>query len=680
MTAFFNTHHASVGAWASLTFGSDTSGVSIDHQNPIRKESGAMLFGYTNPQETQSLVFAQSQRAYRDWNPIPFAQVQRTLTPAVDLYQAGKLQVKVYTPYCALPDPQKGPMPASSCLPGVLMDITLDNTAGQQESTLFWGLQYRDAKRINCFSTDSMLGYAYGDQWGFAAEKTEGAFLVQGGNALQLLQQGKEQRHPSGPAFLGLRVQTGKVGTLTITWAVHESFGSSGALETTYYYHRFFKNLEASMAGVLQHGDIIRRQSEEADAEFLCADKKRYELFSQAIRAYYASSQLLEDARGQLHWNIGEGAYLWRNTLDLCADHMIWELKRNPWVLRSLMDEYIAHYAYHDTVTFPDRQGEYPGGISFAHDMGCFFNYAPHGQSAYERENATRDGFYYYMTTDQLMNGIYCICGYTLWTGDDAWLAGKTGLLAEFMTSLENRDAPRVQERTGLLKATTTKGGACQLESTTYDSLDHALLDACGNVYIFIKAWCSLHLIQRCALRLGQEDVARRASCMLEKCRVAAAQFQSETHPWLKANALRDVPGAVSAAIEPLTVPFLLGALRECDEPQLFDLLRCHGLACLQEGVCLDAVSGGLRLSSNSCNAWTSKVMLTLYAMENALHIPVPASVEQELVGWMQQVAKEVTVSDQINVRDRSIIGGLYYPRAVTAAVWMTAASGGQSV
>ena len=45
MTAFFNTHHASVGAWASLTFGSDTSGVSIDHQDPIRKESGAMLFG-----------------------------------------------------------------------------------------------------------------------------------------------------------------------------------------------------------------------------------------------------------------------------------------------------------------------------------------------------------------------------------------------------------------------------------------------------------------------------------------------------------------------------------------------------------------------------------------------------------------------------------------------------------
>ena len=44
-------------------------------------------------------------------------------------------------------------------------------------------------------------------------------------------------------------------------------------------------------------------------------------------------------------------------------------------------------------------------GLSFTHDMGCYFSYSEYGYSAYERENDSRSGFYFYMTTEQLLNG-----------------------------------------------------------------------------------------------------------------------------------------------------------------------------------------------------------------------------------------------------------------------------------
>ena len=85
-------------------------------------------------------------------------------------------------------------------------------------------------------------------------------------------------------------------------------------------------------------------------------------------------------------------------------------------------DQFIEEYSYTDRVRFPGREGLYEGGISFAHDMGCYFTYSRRGQSAYERSNDSRNGFYFHMTTEELLNGIYCMAGYALKTGDAAWL------------------------------------------------------------------------------------------------------------------------------------------------------------------------------------------------------------------------------------------------------------------
>lgn len=690
----FNTHHAPAGAWSSLTFGAPEIGISIDLQEPNVKKSGSLLVGMANSKGIRTVGFAERPQAPRTEltaegdkenkkvteakpaNPFGFfapEEITRTLTPSCDTFAAGPVSFTVYTPYAEMPDPEKGEIPMLSCLPGLVMDITVDNRGESEDATAFFGLKYADMKRVSALESNGLCTIRYRNDWMFAAQTASGAYLVRGLDTPELLKSGTAFVHQNGPVFLCLPVPAGEVKTLTVAWGVFAKDGSNGARRSHYYYNRYFSNVDETAAAVLQHADELRALAKKTDEELMNPqqDPKRRELFCQAVRGYYASSQLLEDTDGRVRWNLCEGAYLWRNTMDLCADHIAWELRRNPWVVRCLMNEFIEDYSYEDRVTFPGKPGDYPGGISFTHDMGCYFTYSPHGYSAYERPNATRNGFYFYMTTEELLNGIYCLAGYALQTGDTKWLNSHRDLLAKLMDSLENRDAPTPEERNGVLKASSTRGGTCGLESTTYDALDHSLLEAAGNLYVFIKTWCALGLLSRCCQAVGDEATAQRAQAMLEKCRASSRLFQTEGSDLLKANAYQAIPGAVSAAAEPLSVPYMLGVLDEKDEPLLFELLRAHCKACLQPGVCTDAVSGGLRLSSTSRNTWPSKAVLTAYAMEQALGLTLPQGMVEEIIGWAQVSAREVTISDQVLCDTRQVVGGPYYPRIVTAALWL---------
>ncbi|MBQ2956592.1 MAG: hypothetical protein IJE08_09045 [Clostridia bacterium] len=693
-SAFFNTHHSPVGAWASLTFGAPDLGMSIDLQDPIVKKSGFMMAGMANERGIRSIGFIdmpkashidlksegtlESERARAERTRAMFGfcgeeEISRVLTPSKDIFTAGNITFTVYTPYDELPDPDKGEIPAIACLPGILMDVTVDNTDGDLPCTAFFGMGLSDAKRSHSFEENGLVGHRHKGEWAFAAREADGAYLVRGLDAVAHLKNGTRGVHQNGPAFLCIAVPAGEKRTLTLTWSVYAREGSSGTWNCTYYYNRFFGNLLEGAKAVLDAQDALRAISEKVDGELLRAgqDEARVGLFCQAVRSYYASSQLLLDEENRVRWNVGEGAYVWRNTIDLCADHITWELRRNPWIVRSLMDEFIDYYSYTDTVTFAGIEGEYPGGVSFTHDMGCYFDYSPVGYSDYEHSNETTRGFYFYMTTEELLNGIYCMAGYALHTGDREWMMKRKDLLPALMESLENRDGFNDEMRNGVLKASSTRGGKCGLESTTYDALDHSLLEAAGNLYVYIKTWCSLILLKKCCALIGDAETAARADRMLDKCRASVKLFRTDAQPWLKANAYRDLPGAVSAAAEPLSVPHMLGALDENTDPVLTALLREHSLACLEKGVCRDAESGGLRLSSTSRNTWTSKVVLTLYAIERVLGLELPEGMAQETINWGHVSARETTVSDQIYADTRQVLGGLYYPRIVTTSLWL---------
>ena len=688
----FNTHHAPVGAWASLTFGDPQTGVSFDLQDPAVKNDGILLAGCASSKGLRSIGFLEmpktggaeltaeggaelsKAKAMRDlYGVVEDGEITRTLTPSKDTFCAGNIRFTTYTPYDALPDPKNGPIPMDTCLPGILMDVTVDNTAGEEACVAFLGVKLNVAKRAYSMQTGDLITFAFRNDWTFAAKASEGVFMTRGGKALASFRTEAYEIHQNGPAFFCTRVPAGQVRTLTVCWSVCAHEGSCGRKKTGYYYNRWFSDPLQAAQAILDGAHTLRERAERVDAELLRTGQQpaRVALFCQAVRAYYASTQLLEDETGKVCWNVSEGGYLWRNTMDLCADHIVWELRRNPWVVRELMDEFISTYSYTDRVCFDGLPGDYPGGISFTHDMGCYFHYSRPGYSDYERFNDSEKGFYFYMTTEELLNGIYCMAGYCLHTGDMGWLKGHADLLPRLMDSLENRDAPFPEQRNGILKAATTRGGACGLESTTYDALDHSLLKAAGNLYVFIKTWCSLVLLKKLCAMVGDGETESRAEAMRLKCIASAEVFHTDSQPWLRANAYDPIPGAVSAAAEPLAIPHMLGVLSETLEPELVQLLRSHSIACLQKGVCLDAVSGGLRLSSTSRNTWPSKSVLTVYAMERVLGLTMPEGMVQEIVGWAQVSAREVTICDQILCDTREAVGAPYYPRVVTAALWL---------
>lgn len=645
-------------------------GLSIDFEDPKIKDTASLLVGKVNNGEITSICFSQDNNLKASYGAVSNDKINRVLTAAKDTYSCGNISFTIYTPHLSIPDPKKYPIDDIHCIPGILMDVTVDNTSNDKDITAFFGINLNDSKRAYSHSDDSVHVLRHKDSWEFCAINTPGSYMLRGIDTIKQLENNQSVLHQNGASFICLNVPTGEIGTITVSWSVYTTTGSNGEIETDYYYSRIFNDLRQVSLTMHKYADEIRSKASAINAEY-GDNTLRKELFYQGLRGYYASSQLLIDKNNEIHWSIAEGGYLWRNTMDLCADHIAWELKHNPWVVRSLMDDFINYYTYTDQVTFSSYPGTYPGGISFTHDMGCYFTYSKKGYSAYERENDTKDGFYFYMTIEELLNGIYCICSYVLTTKDTEWLKQYPTLLDDLMTSLENRDAPTEADRNGILKAQTLRGGKCNLESTTYDALDHSLLDASGNIYIFIKTWCALTMLEKCSELVGNVDVLNRAKDMHSKCISSSSLFENDENSWLKANAYKDIPGAVIAAIEPLAIPYTLGILNINTEPSLIELTKKHLAACMQKGVCIDSVSGNLRLSSTSTNTWPSKSVLTVFVANKVLDTEIPQSIVEGIIDWAQVSASKTTISDQINSETLEVVGAPYYPRIVTAYLWI---------
>ena len=98
-------------------------------------------------------------------------------------------------------------------------------------------------------------------------------------------------------------------------------------------------------------------------------------MFSQAVHSYYGSTELLETDGAPL-WAVNEGEYRMLNTFDLTVDQLYFEMKLNPWTVRNELDWFVKRYSYTDKVRFPGKAAEYPGGLSFTHDMGVANHFA----------------------------------------------------------------------------------------------------------------------------------------------------------------------------------------------------------------------------------------------------------------------------------------------------------------
>jgi hypothetical protein len=682
----FATHHAPPGANASLTLGAAGRGFSIDHErNQPGADDGDWLVAWGHgPGTVRYLPFAagmhgldqetaQMQAATADapdtiadrWRPVPVAQVARTLSPACDTFAAGPLAFRIWSPCPRIPEPRSADDLRPWCLPAIWLEVELDNTGVDRDATVFLGLRWRNAGRMRplAWGAPDLAGVALGERWALAAAVADGAFTIRDGSVAGAVEDGRAVVRMSGlEGGIALRVPAGARRTLRacMVW-LHHGPATQG-LATTYAFQHFWADLPAVCRTALAEAPARLAAAAADDAELLarCAGRSWLAAFlGQAVRGYAANTQLLLDRDGGVHWCVLEGQYWWRNTLDLAADHVAWELDRHPWVLARIMADHAARHAYRDRIRLPGETGfPHAGGLSFAHDQGNMTQYAPEGTSGYERAGVR--GCYSFMTVEQLLNGIYVLAA-AAHGGHPA----PPELWRDLLASLLVRDHPDPARRTGILVAESDRVGDAGAEITTYDALDHSLMAASGSVYIGLKGLCAALLIAR------HGDPATAAAARAWAARAAAAWNARMVDGRYPANA-RDgaVTSRVLAALDPFAVPLHLGLGDELAVlPGLRDGLARHARTCLAEG-CRHA-SGGLRLSSTADMTWPSKVVLCLRVLEwlgwDLDRDETPAL--RELLRWSQVLAAHGTIADQVRLDRDAIVGGAYYPRMVSAAL-----------
>ncbi|HEX3048935.1 MAG TPA: hypothetical protein VHY08_29580, partial [Bacillota bacterium] len=298
--------------------------------------------------------------------------------------------------------------------------------------------------------------------------------------------------------------------------------------------------------------------------------------------------------------------------------------------------------------------------------------YTPPGIGGYEKSNSEH---YQFMTTEELLNGVYCLSAYGLATKDLLWMRRRRDIAVQLLQSMENRDHHLPGQRNGILKGESLQCGERGREITTYDALDPALKDTMGNLYIVVKTLGASLLLDAFFIQIGDHETANRAQEMVDKTVKAFEDFFDHHGHYLKANLYSKAESKVIAAIEPLAILIFLGlkvALHSY--PKLMDLFRKHIVACLKVGAGIDTATGGLRLSSTSNNTWVSKVVLCEYVLRELFQIDLKSEypgVFQELIRWARQSAAETTISDQIHSDTRRVVGASYYPRPITASIWV---------
>ena len=693
-TELFMTHHAPMGAWSSLTFGLPGGGVGVDMEGLAVQPSGSLIVGCSHgPGQSITLPFfsfdttkdyegqlARPAKAASidNWKLVSANQMIRTLTPATDEFAGEGIRLRITTPRAPISSAGIGDN-FMAMLPALLVEVEIDNSEQSTPATGFIGLAYQGRGRIRPidWSDSGLVGIAYSDAWALAALPAPDVFTIRSGAVASAVEAGRGTIHPGGnQGGIGFRVAPHSKKTLTAVFAFYRAGNAvAQGMKSSYAYTAKWNSVEQVAHAALNAADRLREWAKTFNERVAPgnSDPRLCEMLAQASQGYYANTSLIRDDNGALHWNVCEGQFGWRNTLDLAADHLPFELTAHPWVTGNVIDGFIDSYSYRDKVRFDgETTAEHPGGISFTHDQGNYTAYSPPGTSGYEQPN--REGVYSAMTTEELLNGIYCAAAYALKGENPDWRHRRLSVAREMITSMENREHFDPARRDGILRAQSDRVGTGK-EITTYDALDNTLQNSRGNVYIVVKTWCAAIMLESWFKAEGDEKEAKRCAALAQRTANSLSKSYSPERQAFPANLLEGGNALVMAALDPLAVPLFCDLGEQLNRfPELLAQLRLQAKTGLKPGNCSDATTGGLKLTSTSVNTWPSKVALTL-AVAGWLEHQAPKDVSpnafNQLSKWMQQSANRLTVSDQINVSTGMTIGGSYYPRLVTVEMLM---------
>ncbi|WP_428938054.1 glycoside hydrolase family 52 protein [Fontivita pretiosa] len=677
-------------------------------------------------------------------------QIRRHYGWATDRWVTQGLEFTIYTPFGAIPDPDRASPDElrSALFPGVIARLEIDNKQGTTTRTGFIAIRFHDpgVRHLQLGQEESRyVGFALRDQLGVAGWLNTDGGMDEG-------QRGASRRERRAFLFcrwtpdeglrepvphllgtcpgIGFEVPPGSCGSLFLAFGCYLAGTVTTRLQGRYLYTRCFGSLE----DVLNHGlsnayHDLRHQAERLDQKLLNSglSPDQQFLIAHATRSYYGSTQLLE-VGGQPFWVVNEGEYCMMNTLDLAVDHVFWELKHNPWVVRNLLDNFVRYYSYHDQVkrydrvtgvppvpdapenrnpdpsTDPQSQHERdardsaeafslaPGGISFCHDMGVHNNFSPFGHSSYELPNLK--GCFSYMTQEQLCNWILTAACYVARTGDRQWAQKNRPIILACLRSMQAR---RGKDPGDWMRYDSSR---CQSgsEITTYDSLDESLGQARDNLYIAVKRWAAYAGLRLLSCMGADDDrlIADEAGRELEHLPRILKDLAGED-PVLPAVLDPRSPGyrsRILPAAEPLVYLLYWSSCEPAREAfggaataanlgieqtrSLVDVLKQHTLAILNDPQRRNLFpDGGIRLSSTSNNSWMSKIAIFQHVAREVFHLDddpktreLFARADAAHVKWQTEGESAYwACSDQM-------VNGVakasrYYPRIITTALWL---------
>jgi len=692
---FFNTQHSPIGAFASFTLGARGAkgGFGLELGRPADQSVYIALESAETPGRFEALPFyediedeslrfdveGEGTQARVELTRFADEAIARTLSPVRDEWAAGDLRFVIHTPAGSAPDPAHASREAQELAyaPALAVELTLDNTRGATPRRFLFGFQANDIARgiRRLDETAPVAGIGCGSWLGIAT-RAAGVWSGLGFTPEGILSETLEANRTFGIGNVALLVGSVPAGErVTIPFAVAFFRGGivTTGLEASYFYTRFFRNLEAVALYALDSFEALRARGDALGERVEAAglNPSRHFMLSQAVQSYYGSTEFL-DADGVPFWIVNEGEYRMMNTFDLTVDQLYFELRLNPWTVRNELDWFIRRYSYTEGARLPGDPKEYPGGLSFTHDMGNLNHFTRPGHSVYEKEGI--EGCFSHMTHEELVNWLFCALAYERRTGDAPWLRDTLDVFHRCFESLLNRDHPDPARRDGLMSADSARcrGGS---EITTYDSLDISLGQARNNLYLAVKCWGVYVGLHALFTRLG--DTARAGEAREQAARAAGTIAASADGEGLLPAVLHEnVSSRIIPAIEGLALPLELG-LGEALSPEgeygaLIRALRTHLHGVLREGVCLFA-DGAWKISSTSDNSWLSKIYLCQHVAERVLGGVDPEAMRRADAAheaWLRDPDNHYWAwSDQIVAGVAR--GSKYYPRGVTSVLWL---------
>lgn len=694
----FHTQHAPFGAFASFTLGLVGGQGGFGHAlaGPAKQNvyvgvrqaptlPWRMLPFFTPPRSLAAdyLATAQDTAATRasDFEILHPPKYGRSLGWASDRWLIGPLVFKLCTPFEKVPDPATMDRATARLhlAPVVCGFLEYDNTHSDEPVELLFGLGAPDGP-WRPLEGDGVAarGFAFGRTFAYATAPSPEVTARQAFSPFRTEYRDETGGHRLGnESALLFTVPAKQKRTYPLVFAFFNEGKITTGLSCEYLYTRHFADLEDALAHGFAHHAHYVELANRRDAELFASKLSRDQQFLllQSTHSYHASTQLLAH-EGKPLWCVNEGEYRMMNTFDLTVDHLFWELEWHPWSVRNALELFVDRYSYRDRIRTPDGR-VLEGGLSFTHDMGVNNQFSPKEWSSYECRDL--HGCFSHMTMEQLLNWVLCAVCYADKTGDYAWLTKHRATLDACVESMHRRDDADPAKRDGMLKCDSSRCGPHGAEITTYDSLDVSLGQARNNLYLAVKTLGAWTLLEHAYAELGDAAASRDAGASADRlAKTLTTKFEQNTGffpaVFENGNQSRILP-----AVEGFAYPLYLGLAGVVDRhgrfAALFAQLSRHMTNALQSGVCLDAQSGGWKISSTSMNTWFSKIALAQYVVRKlfpeTLNDKARAADAVHALWQKRPGCGANAMCDQIHSATGESLGSRYYPRGVTTYLWL---------